>query len=162
MKKRYCITTILMFFFSCNLILAQNTTIVKEAAPTTSSYEKDAIYLQTSFWSPFYVKNGQEYRMGFAGKNLKKEFEGFPEAKAEYQNFIRQRRIAIASSVVGSILLLVAANSALSNNSPDITDGQKVMTLGGFASIIVSVPATIKMQNSLSKAIYLRNGALCK
>ena len=114
-------------------------------------YQTESIYFKGSK----YVKNGIEYRIGFLGKNLKKEMEVSPNAVIEYNIFEKKRNTALILSSIGLATLV----SAIFVDNKDIQTG---LIIGGIGLTIVSFPFTTKASNSFQKAVWIRNGEILK
>ena len=112
-------------------------------------YQSESIY----FKGPKYVKNGIEYRIGFLGKNLKKEMEVSPNAVIEYNIFEKKRNTAAILSSIG----LASLVSAIFVDDKDIQTG---LIIGGVGLTIVSFPFATKASNSFQKAVWIRNGEI--
>lgn len=166
----------LLFFSVYTIAWAQDNTSFEatEIGSTMSelpnkNFKNEAIYLKTSFFGQRYVKNGVEYRLGFYGRKLKKEFESYPAAMAEFKKYQKQLTIG---RVVGVTACLAAVASALhygnrvskSQNS-DIapTEAESAIYLGGLtAGLAAGTWGTIASNNTLQRAIFLRNQAICE
>ncbi len=140
-------------------LFAQNTTTAK------NTYEQEAIYMNQGLFRYSYVKNGVKMPVGVFGRKLKKEFLAYPEAMKEYKKYQKKQIIGsmtlLCSFAIAEIMILMENNKVANNhNSESISDGQ----IAGLASSAVlfysSLPIAVSSQNSLQKAIFLRNSAL--
>lgn len=133
------------------------------------NYKKEAIYLKTSFFGQRYVKNGVEYRLGFYGKRLKKEFEGYPIAMAEFKKYQKELKISQIISLTSCVLAVVSVlhygNRVSKSQNNDIapTDAEAAGYIGGLLVAAGSGAwGTITSNNTLQRAIFLRNQAICE
>ncbi len=133
-------------------------------------YKQEAIYLKTSFWGARYVKNGVEYRLGYMGKKIKKEFDGFPAAQAEFKKYQKQLVVSKIVGLTGIVVAFVglskwAKRSDASSNPDGIppTETEAGLYLGGMTvGVAAATWGTISSNNSLQKAIFLRNQTICE
>ena len=135
---KYCIA-IIIFPFSYVMVHGQ---MVNE------KYQTESIYLKGSK----YVKNGVEHSIVSWNGELKKEMEISPNAVMEYAKFQQKRKTAFFVTVLG---LVSIASSVIVDNNEGLQTG---LLLGGFGLFVVSVPISAKANQSLQKAIWLRNG----
>lgn len=166
----------LLFFALSKIAVAQDNAsfIATDFGSTMSelpqeSYKKEAIYLKTSFWGQRYVKNGVEYRLGFYGKRLKKEFEGYPMAMDEFKKYQKQMKISQIIGITACAASIAAAlrygNRVSKSQNVDVppTDAEAAVYFGG---LVVGAGAglwgTMTSSNTLQKAIFLRNQAICE
>jgi hypothetical protein len=138
------------------------------ASTENELYQKEAIYLKNSFWKgQLYVKNGVEHRFGFMGNKIKKEFEGYPAAAAEFKKYqkTRKKTIIIGFAGVGMMATSLIMHSKRAAKTPDdevipnATEGSIYLGGAGVA-VVASAWGTLSSNNSLQKAIFLRNEAL--
>ena len=132
-------------------------------------YKQEAIYLKTSFFGQRYVKNGVEYRLGYMGRKIQKEFEGFPVAQAEFKKFKKQLIISKVVGLAGCIVALASAfkysnrASQTPNNEVSPTNSEAGLYFGGLlVGLSAGTWGTISSNNTLQKAIFLRNQAICE
>jgi len=111
-------------------------------------YQTGSIYLQ----GRYYVKDGVKYPIT-SWKNLKKEMEVSPDAVMEYEKFQHKRSTAFIFETIGLL-------SVISSFYVDNEGLQYGLFFGGLGLTIVSFPINHKANNSLHKAIWLRNGAI--
>lgn len=114
-------------------------------------YLKESIYLKGFK----YVKNGQEYPIGYWGQHLKKEMAVSPNAAMEFRNFERKRKTAF-------ILSTISVASVVSVLFVDNNDLQVGLLLSGIGLSAISYPLSSKANKSFHKAIWLRNGEILK
>jgi hypothetical protein len=179
MKFHINLIVALLFCFVTNLTQAQdkseaftpNSTEQTNDTPANGRYQEEAIFLKTSFWrGPMYIKNGIEYRVGFNGRKIKKEFEGFQVAQEEFKKYQKQLIIGKVVGVTGMIVAIIGLShwakrmdQSLNPEGLPPSSGETGAYLGGM---IVGLGATswgtLSSNNSLQKAIFLRNQALCE
>ncbi len=181
MKFHINLLVALLFCLATNLTKAQdqseafipNSTeqTINTPTPEEGKYQDEAIFLKNHFWfGQMYVKNGVEYRVGFNGRLLKKEFEGFPIAQAEFKKYQKKNRNTIIVAVAGAtaaVVGLISFNKRTLDapNPNDVVPNstESALLLGGLAVEVAAVSwGTLSSNNSLNKAIFLRNQALCE
>ena len=119
MKISVKLSTILLFLaFSVSLF-------AQEGSKEKTALETKGIYLQTKFFGPSYVKNGQVYKIGAFGKNIKKELVQTPEVMTEFKKLQRRQAIGLGLSILGVGLTYGAIFHNLSKpNTSEITNGE--------------------------------------
>jgi hypothetical protein len=179
MKFHINLLVALLFCFATNRTQAQdkneaftpNATEQTNNAPNNGKYQEEAIFLKNTYWrGPMYVKNGVEYRVGFNARLLKKEFEGFPIAQAEFKKYQKQNKNMLVVAVVGATAAIAGwigfMKRTLDAPNPDDVvpnSTESALLFGGFAVEVGAVSwGTLSSNNSLQKAIFLRNQALCE
>jgi hypothetical protein len=179
MKFHINLIVTLLFFLATNLLQAQdkseaftpNSTEQTNNAPESGRYQEEAIFLKNNFWQgQMYVKNGVAYRVGFNGRLLKKEFEGFPVAQEEFKKYQKQHRNMVIVALVGATAAIAGYIGFMKRtldapNPDDVVPNSTESTLlvGGLAVEVAAASwGTLSSNNSLQKAIFLRNQALCE
>ena len=181
MKFHINLLVVLLFCLATNLSKAQdqseaftlNSTeqTINTPTPEESKYQEEAIFLKTHFWwGQMYVKNGVEYRVGFNGRLLKKEFEGFPIAQAEFKKYQKKHRNTMIIALAGATAALVGwigftKRTLDAPNPNDVVPNstESALLLGGLTVEVAAASwGTLSSNNSLQKAIFLRNQALCE
>lgn len=139
----------------------------KEAVPENFTPAKsDMIYLKKTFWNVKYVKGDQSYPLGFRAKNLLKEFENSPEAKAELLKYRKTLTAALLTAVGGTALMftgiaLYSNRAGLNDIPPNVAESSLYLGGAGIAIVGSTIGAT-RSYNGLNKAIYLYNQSVIK
>lgn len=138
----------------------------KKSTNFNTNYTTDAIYLKKKILGTYYVKNGKDYHIGFMANRLKREFAGIPEAEQAYKTYKKQFIAGRAVALAGISLAIIATMSytkRIDNNSavlPNVTEG--VLYSGGVSTaLIANVWSNLQCNNTLQKAVFLRNAAIC-
>ena len=157
MKIFVKLSTILLFLaFSVSLF-------AQEVSKEKTVLETKGIYLQTKFFGPSYVKNGQVHKIGMFGKNIKKELVQTPEVMAEFKKFQRRQAIGLGLSVLGIGFTYGAIFHYLGKtNTSQVTDGEIRTFVIGTGFTLSSTLLGTYSYNPLQKAIFLSNAELAK
>ena len=140
--------SILFLFCSLSILILTCSSQIN-AQFKNKKYQSEAIYLKGNK----YISNGIEYRLGFLNVNLKHEMQISPNAVIEYSNYEKKRNSALAFATIG----LAGVVSALFVSNRNAQVG---LALGGLGATIISLPLSLKANNSLQKAIWIRNGEI--
>lgn len=129
----------LLFLLSCSQLRAQN----QDSVAIKKYYEENAI-----LWlgKAKYFKNYQPYPL----KNLKNEIKFSPDAKYEFTQYRRNRKILIGSLIATEVL---AISSILATD----TRAKVGLLAGSLIGLSIAIPASSKSMSHLSKSIWLHN-----
>ncbi|MEO6133490.1 MAG: hypothetical protein ABIQ02_16740 [Saprospiraceae bacterium] len=148
MKKSIPALFISIMVVSTYAVSAQSDTLDRESK-ADSKYTKEAIYLTMTG----YVKNNKHYDIGVVGGKLKKELIISPEAIPTFEKYQRQRKWTLLFSGIQ----LAAEITALITKDKSLRTG---LLIGAGATSVVIIPLFLSSNKNLSKAVWIRNGAV--
>ena len=137
------------------LLLGLSWGAVGQAQPTNTAlkqYDQKAIYLKAGFWHTYYVQGARQYTTGIGYRNLRRALDVSPLAQNEFKGFRRQRRTALALSVIGILGWLSAIPISETNNEAAIAS-----FAGGSAALLIAIPINFQASNRLTKSVWLYN-----
>lgn len=100
-----------------------------------------------------YMKNDKLYDIGATGGKMKKEFTASPDAIPIFKKYQRQRKWTLLFSGIQ----LATEITALTTKNKSLRTG---LLIGGGATSVVIIPLFLASNKNLSKAVWIRNGAI--
>ena len=125
---------------------------IPSSTPALEAYDREAIYLNTSFWGTRYVKDSRSYPVGLGFRKLKRELEFSPLALVEFQRFRRSRQTATVLTLIGLAGWFAVPSLASTNE-----DAAVAVFLGGTVLTFATIPINFQGNNRLAKSLWLHN-----
>ena len=144
--------SLLLFLLLVFPLLANGQTFFEEVDSPVEAYDREAIYLNTTFWGTRYTKDSRSYPVGWGFRKLKRELEFSPMALTEFRQFRRSRQTTAVLTVVGLAGWLVTPSLIATNEDAALT-----AFLGGSILMFATIPINIQGNNRLTKAVWLHN-----